>query len=449
MEKTKDYTRDFLKSKTTLIALICLIVYLISGYCEYLQFLIVGISLVYFLIAPAQDGLCLLVFLMSFSHSSKWFCLQINYTPVVFVVAVGIKYFVGVKNDKYKFDKKLWWAICIFMLVSTIVTFVGLNSLKDVGFQAWAYIFYLPGLYFAGFMKKEFDVPRIMTYLFVGLVLSCAISPICFVLPHYSYKCLASERFSAFIFHPNYVYMMSLILLTYFMYLFLNDRIKMLTFLSLYAILTIIILLTFSKTGFFMLILFSFVFLILFIRKDKKRGLQLTLILCALALIIGAVAHKVVFEIIHRLFMYDDDVLNSITTGRIDIWKEYFSSWSESVFSILFGQGLFAKQVFIPVQNRTRASHNLYVFLLWRFGIVGCVVLGIVVYKIYKIYCDQRPTISAWLPIAFFMLDGMCENTFKVHNYAYYIVCLLILASATKECGKVQKVENSSKNSNK
>lgn len=448
MGTTKDYTRDFLKSKTTLIALLCLIVYLISGYCEYLQFLIVGIALVYFLIAPAQDGLCLLVFLMSFSHSSKWFCLQINYTPVVFVSALGIKYFVGVKNDKYKFDKKLWCAICGFMLFSTITTFVGLNSLKDVGFQAWAYIFYLPGLYFVGFMKKEFNVPKIMSYLLVGLLLSCIISPICFVLPHYSYTCLASERFSAFIFHPNYVYIMSLILLTYFMYLFLVDRIKMLTFLSLYAILTIIILLTFSKTGFFMLILFSFVFLILFIKKDKKRGLQLTLVLCALALIIGVVAHKVIFEIIHRLFMYDDDVLNSITTGRIDIWKEYLSSWSESVFSILFGQGLFAKQVFIPVQNRTRASHNLYVFLLWRFGIVGCVVLGVIVYKIYKIYCDKHPKISAWLPLMFFMLDGMCENTFKVHNYAYYIVCMLILSCALTKHENAQKVENSSKNPN-
>ena len=138
---------------------------------------------------------------------------------------------------------------------------------------------------------------------------------------------------------------------------------------TLYATVTLSILvlfvgLTSSKSALFMLAL-PMILLLYSNSKNRRHFIQLVFIL---VVIIGAVliiaGRITIFDIVFERLSQADDI-ESLTTGRSRIWKEYLSYFAEHAELLIFGRGLGAGLI-----NRS-ASHNTYIDILYYLGIVG------------------------------------------------------------------------------
>ena len=64
---------------------------------------------------------------------------------------------------------------------------------------------------------------------------------------------------------------------------------------------------------------------------------------------------------------------------------------------------------------------------LYRFGILGCVALGYIVYLFIKGINKKSPKFIAFLPLMWLLLESLCENTFKCYNITYFMFAGMIL----------------------
>ena len=138
---------------------------------------------------------------------------------------------------------------------------------------------------------------------------------------------------------------------------------------------------------------------------------------------------KLIVLIVNR-FLEDfsaNNFWNSLLTGRDEIWLCYLKAIFKNPFNFLFGYGLLAEEVFIPSQNITRASHNLYIFLLHRFGLVGCVALGLIIYYTFKTFVTNKPKLIAYLPLIYILIESLFDNTFKCYHFTYFAFAVMIM----------------------
>jgi hypothetical protein len=63
--------------------------------------------------------------------------------------------------------------------------------------------------------------------------------------------------------------------------------------------------------------------------------------------------------------------ISDFTTGRVEIWKNYFNLFSDNSQLLLFGQGL------TKVYLINDAAHNTIIQAIYQFGLVGVVVLAV------------------------------------------------------------------------
>lgn len=85
--------------------------------------------------------------------------------------------------------------------------------------------------------------------------------------------------------------------------------------------------------------------------------------------------------VLERLSMGRSMGLDSLTTDRSAIWRNYFSYFNTNLLSDLFGRGL----GYITLNNA--AAHNTYIDLLYQLGIVGTFwLMGVIIggFKRYR-----------------------------------------------------------------
>ena len=104
--------------------------------------------------------------------------------------------------------------------------------------------------------------------------------------------------------------------------------------------------------------------------------------------------------------------------------------WNECVknpITVLFGNGLISEEVFIPSQNITRTSHNLYLFLFYRFGFVGCIALSVGFYFIVKTLSKNKTNFILSMPLIWYLLVSFADNTFLCFNITFLPISLLFM----------------------
>ena len=100
-------------------------------------------------------------------------------------------------------------------------------------------------------------------------------------------------------------------------------------------------------------------------------------------LLIGAFAARGYIESIIQRFLSGNEfgmgILTRITTGRYDIWQIYMNDWLFSPTKIMFGAGIFTNEPYYL------NIHNSYLFILYRFGILGtAAIIAFLVYILRK-----------------------------------------------------------------
>ena len=423
--------KQFFSNKTIVFCLIFTILFLLAGYVKWFEIAQGIISILAFIILPVQSAFSFFLYLHCFTYSAFGARYPISFIILfaVFVIILLVKYCIGLKKNRYHFYKPIVLAISIFVIFYVLISFA-----YDIYFEAFCYIGYFILAYLFLAMRGEFDIRQAMKYLTASLIISCTLSLIALGLPNYDHEVLyGSSRFNAFSHHPNYLYMVALFVLTYFFYRYLTHNLKTTKFVILYVVCATIVLSTLSKTGIVLLALFSILFFVLLLRENFKKRIIIVLIILLIMTVIALICHKFVFALIDRFVVNNGDIVNSLLTGRDEIWLEYLKESVKNPLTFLFGHGLVAQEVYIPSQQMTRASHNLYLFLLYRFGLIGLLALIFIVTLFIKNLNKERPKFLASLSLIWYLIESLCDNTFKPYNFMLMILSIMILFMDTKE----------------
>ena len=438
--KLKNQIKNLKSNQTVLICALLSIIYLISGYWKWIEIAVSLCTLVFMAILPNQKCFCIYFFLHSFTLSNIGYDSCFMVTQLGFCLILLIRYIKGVKAGTYKFYKKIALTIGIFLAVWTTL------SIPNLFYRgAFLYYGYFALFYLIFAMRQDFSISQAMNYMFGGVLTGCALALISLVFPMYQYNVIPSSRFSAFINCTNYLYMRAIFVLAYYMYRYLNKKLSAWSFTIIYLLCAIITLSTLSKTGIVMLALFSLIFFVLFLKQDFKKRIKYAGMLLAVAIILCLICHKFILTVWNRFAASfgSDNMIGSLLTGRDLIWKLYFEKIFKNPFTVLFGHGLLAEQIFIASIFGPTETHNFYIFLLYRFGIVGTIFLGYIIYLFMKELGYSKPKLIAWLPFIFFLLEGLCDNTFKCYNITYLLCSFMILFLEQKESAtKPTKLEN-------
>lgn len=96
-----------------------------------------------------------------------------------------------------------------------------------------------------------------------------------------------------------------------------------------------------------------------------KRHFRLFMgLLCAAAIIATSASFQSLFQIIVDRFN-EGTKISGLTTGRTDIWKNYFRGFMENPTILIFGEG------YTAVNLNNKSSHNTLIQLIYQFGLFG------------------------------------------------------------------------------
>ncbi|MBQ9795362.1 MAG: O-antigen ligase family protein [Clostridia bacterium] len=416
-------------NQTVLVCMLFAVVYLISGYYKWVEILASLCALIFMAILPSQKGFCIFMFVHSFTLSNIGYDSCFMVTQLGFCLILLVRYIKGVKTGRYKFYNKIVSVISLFLAIWTFI-----SIFHPFYRGAWLYFGFVALFYLIFAMRKDFDITQGMNFMFGGLLTSCGLAVVSLILPLFQYEVITDGRFRAFINNTNYLYMRAMFVLAYYMYRYLLNKLSHFGFAIIYLILAIITLSTLSKTGIVMLILFTLIFFVLFLKQDFKKRIKFVGILLLVALALCLICYKFILVVWDRFAQSftSDNFLSSLLTGRDLIWKMYLEEIFKNPFYALFGHGLLTEQVFIASIFGPTETHNFYIFLLYRFGIVGTIFLGYIVHLFIKELGYDKPKLIAWLPLLFILIESLCDNTFRCYNISYFLCGIMILFSEFK-----------------
>ncbi len=130
---------------------------------------------------------------------------------------------------------------------------------------------------------------------------------------------------------------------------------------------------------------------------------------CAIiGIIFCLIFREKILDILNR-FTVDygyDNILDVILTGRYSIWKKYIEVWSSSVYTIIFGCGVFAPNIW------GKAPHSTYIGLLYNYGIIGCMLICATITVYFLEMKKDKYTFNMYnlIPLFMFCVLGIEES---------------------------------------
>lgn len=183
-----------------------------------------------------------------------------------------------------------------------------------------------------------------------------------------------SLRFSGLAYDPNFYTITAVLTLCILMFGF-GYKIKTNRWFFATIITIVFGLITYSKS---MLFCFLVILLVSFLKTEKIIRLN---VLKTLPFLLGLciIFHNQLLSIYETIMVRFEEVdsLQSLTTGRSDIWKIYFNDIFKSVDSFFWGNGI--------VQSFKYAAHNTYLEIIQKFGLIG-----IVTDFLYLYFCNKK-----------------------------------------------------------
>ena len=434
--RIKEKFNSIVSNKTVLVCALLCVMYVLSGFLKWIEigYGIVGIIAMWFL--PIQSAFCIFMF----SHSFTWsnIGLTCGYTIIFigFFVILLTKYIIGVKKGKYELHKKLISLIGLFSLIFTL-TGIGI----DIYLGPVRFLLYLPLFYLIFAMRKEFNIAQGMNYMLGGFISSAALALISMNMPGFQYPVYLEGRFYGFFNNPNPVYIRGMFLITYYMYRLLKDKLSLINFAIIFVLCAGINLLTLSKTAMAMMVLFTLIFIILWLKKDFKKNIKWVLFFIMGLSIICLILNDYVLKIVERFAQAfkSSNFISSLITNRDYVWEQYMSAVCSTPYRLLFGHGFLAENVIVFEPNSPyNTPHSLYLFCLYRFGLLGTIMLGYIIYLFIKSINKTKPKLIAYLPLGFFLLESLIENTFQPYNLPSLMFAIMILFMDCEPKGEKQ-----------
>ena len=302
---------------------------------SYLCLIVFAINLMVFIFLPTDLIFCDLFFLLPFASIYKF---SAEYFSLFTLLEVCVCFLLFIREKQI--DIKVLISILLF-LAYLILSTIFYNSLAIIEIAQQVINILL--LYF--FCGQAFD--------FYELV-NCAEGYVDGIL---------RIRFSGLYSDPNYYSVNIILALAGIILLYYRKEVQV-VFWLLFVLLSILGVLTYSKS--FVLMYVGVCIMLIYVCIKNKQ--VLVPILFALAMVVvlflgGIGKIKIVHSLLERLFTFHD--LNSLTTGRFQIWLNYLSYFANNLINLFLGNGLDADYLL------TGAPHNTYIDLLYNLGIIG------------------------------------------------------------------------------
>lgn len=360
------------------------------------------------LIFDDSDVLCILAFGSCFANCG-W---KISQFLTSFDIIVGLliikQFIIAIKNK----DKRNIFFISIMLAVILLATCYGL-IVTNLHFYKYAQGLGILLLVTEIGLLGKINLKKLALTLSAGIILSAILSILsahCGILAEKPYKLVSSTslRFGAYFLNVNALALYASTCQACLLTLILVKELDIKKWLWLPIVITIIGLSSFSKTFALIAVATYFLFIVIgfIISKHKKKYLIFGILaLIILAIVLFICWHYV--EMIIDRFGLDKETtnkLNTITTGRLNIWLNYINKWKSSPLYMLFGCGITADNI------KKRSTHSFILSLLYKFGIVGTLALiGVVIY-ILKSKKVGKNHICYWLPLLIILINGLSED---------------------------------------
>lgn len=199
------------------------------------------------------------------------------------------------------------------------------------------------------------------------------------------------------------------------------------------AILTIFVILTYSKTGIILALISIFIYIIAFIYnniKSRKNFIKtsLIIIIIIISIILGIkyiLSHTnnlIISNYITRFSASD------LLTGRTEIYEHYINLLKNNIGTPFFAmpQEQYMELFVTNGGNRLNRAHNIYLETVCTFGILTTIIIFLWLgYKVIKVLKQKKRRICL-LPIIIIFASGFTLHGHFEYHY-YFLVSLAIL----------------------
>lgn len=420
-----------------LILFLCLIIRLFVPAFAIFTFMIANLAI---LLECDVKGIYYIGFLYCFRFIFRFKSSEIYFYVFLilfWLLIMTVRYFV---DKKYK--QKRFWVPIVFLLGFVLYIFIPRNGLLGMIGAIKVSIVLISG-YFLYVYGDSVNVKKFTHLYIASIMLSSLLGMFKDIVPQldqlinvkitYNYE----TRFMGLDRDPNFYTVSLLVSMASLMVLYMKGVEKASV---LYLIVTIILCFGFStlSKSFILGALISIGVFCLFIVRQKKQNSwnDITLMVVCLLLSSALCYSKIIlifsrFDIsissfklfvcnsnlsVTQLLTVDRSILDSFTTGRVKIWKDYVSYLLSEPISLLFGAGFNGR-----VNNR--ASHNTIIQSLYSIGLIGTIYLAIIFIKLLKEKNKKGREIHDYLPLVIFFILSMGLD-FLVSTS---VVCYLIM----------------------
>ena len=388
-----------------------------TGIATYLAFVLTVVAIV---LLTEEDALCLMMMIMPFANIFKPSVDAQSFFTYLILFYV-LWHFVKYQSIHKGFLKALAFLI-VFLAVQMSVS---VHILRTIKFVANLILIYLA--------VKSCDsggIKKVCIFYILGIVLSTSVAALNIIHNLSDYigaKDITIEneqvsRFTGMYADPNYFSINVIISLCLIVILNHKKELAAIPAIFLGVLLVMFATMTLSKSAFLMLSLPLVLLLYSKVKSGKYFVVFCVLLLCVIgAFEVFAGNIEIFNDVLHRLDQASD--VNSLTTGRSNIWVNYFNYLVSHPVTFLFGGGFGAALV------GSRASHNTYIDMLYYLGIGGTILLISVLRVLSNIRSNTARlnllNYSIWICVAimYFFLSELFYFDWAFH----IIIAILIL----------------------
>ena len=410
-------------NKKTAFLCICSILLIVAGVIyPPVSIIAVLIALLYVISEPDMGSVCVfLMFLYPFSTIFKMSAHSLSFCTIIELVFC-LRFFLG-----HKINKNFVLALLIFVLLLLFDIFNGYaNVIKQLLIPLLLYIYLSPEI--------EIDKSSCYKWYILSVLLSSILGLYKEYIPNMSsyietiedvYSAILSvARFGALWEDPNYYNVNLYIAIALLLYLQIQKRISTRTAILGYLAIVFFGIQTGSKSFLLMLpLVIFFAFLVLY--RNRRYGLATVLFVGGIVAIMLVIQGRItVFDaIIQRIAAANS--ASALTTGRIDLWKDYFNYMNEHFHIWIFGRGVNAPFV-------VNAAHNTYIDFLYFYGIFGTLLLiYLLLIPVRQYYLSRN--IVCYLPLIIISVMYFFLSELAYFDFPFHIcLCFMLICDEPK-----------------
>lgn len=347
---------------------------------------------------------------------------QYSVMAVAFIAANLIVYSIQIAKKQRKFNY-------LFVAIAAIVyIFMIIFAINKLTFTM-RFVMLCGIIYLLLENRKETNIKTMGISYIVGLFVVSAISLLLFATGRPFLESSGLIRFQGLTEHPNIFYRFCIMAVGVSYTLYLTKNINTFQFTTLLYLENLLILSSLSKMALMLCIIINAAILITSIVRKNKEGKNLLPITLTIFLSF-VVSIPLILNIFGRLTEANMDIINNvsheanegsvntITTGRSELWIHYLKLFAQNAKTILVGNGFGAKSDLTVL-----GPHCEYIEMLFLFGLIGTFLIFFTIFCL-MIMGNKKPKFLNVVVLVFDLLIMFSETQI----YCNLFTCFLSLS---------------------